>query len=102
MIDLLQRDIGATLEELIAVTGWLPHTTRAALTGLRKRGYAVSIGRFDKKRRSTYRIPLDRIPARCTDAVSERVDRPHVSTETERLGIRERVGWRDGQAAKVR
>ena len=22
-------------------TGWLPHTTRAALTGLRKRGYAV-------------------------------------------------------------
>ena len=26
---------------LVAATGWLPHTTRAALTGLRKRGYAV-------------------------------------------------------------
>jgi site-specific DNA recombinase len=36
---LLQRDCGATLEELIAATDWLPHTTRAALTGLRKRGY---------------------------------------------------------------
>jgi hypothetical protein len=36
----LQRDCGATLEELIAATDWLPHTTRAALTGLRKRGYA--------------------------------------------------------------
>ncbi len=26
----------------MAATGWLPHTTRAALTGLRKRGYAVN------------------------------------------------------------
>jgi hypothetical protein len=25
----------------MAATGWLAHTTRAALTGLRKRGYAV-------------------------------------------------------------
>ena len=31
--------------ELVAATGWLPHTTRAALTGLRKRGYAVGIDR---------------------------------------------------------
>jgi hypothetical protein len=33
VIELIQRDIGATLGELIASTGWLPHTTRAALTG---------------------------------------------------------------------
>ena len=39
---------GATLAELVAATGWLPHTTRAALTGLRKRGYAVGIDRADK------------------------------------------------------
>jgi uncharacterized protein DUF3489 len=51
----LQRDCGATLEELIAATDWLPHTTRAALTGLRKRGYAVTIDRSDKERGSTYR-----------------------------------------------
>ena len=41
VIELLQRGDGATLAELVAATGWLPHTTRAALTGLRKRGYAV-------------------------------------------------------------
>ena len=38
-----------TLDELVASTGWLPHTTRAALTGLRRRGYAVSIDRSDKR-----------------------------------------------------
>ena len=38
VIELLQRDDGATIDELINATGWLPHTTRAALTGLRKRG----------------------------------------------------------------
>ncbi len=47
---------GATLAELVAATGWLPHTTRAALTGLRKRGYAVGIDRADKARGSVYRI----------------------------------------------
>jgi hypothetical protein len=59
VVDLIQRDMGATLDELIASTGWLPHTTRAALTGLRKRGYAVGIDRSDKKRGSTYRIGGD-------------------------------------------
>jgi hypothetical protein len=41
VIALLQRDQGATLDELIAATNWLPHTARAALTGLRKRGYIL-------------------------------------------------------------
>jgi len=56
VIALLQRGDGATLDELVTVTGWLPHTTRAALTGLRKRGYAVGIDRADKTRGSVYRI----------------------------------------------
>jgi hypothetical protein len=38
---LLEREAGASLEELIAATGWLPHSTRAALTGLRKKGHAI-------------------------------------------------------------
>ena len=38
---LLAREQGATLDELIAATGWLPHTTRAALTGLRRKGFAL-------------------------------------------------------------
>ena len=36
VIALLQREQGATLAEMIEATGWLPHTTRAALTGLKK------------------------------------------------------------------
>lgn len=38
VIALLQREQGATLAEMIEATGWLPHTTRAALTGLKKKG----------------------------------------------------------------
>src|SRR6202030_318431 len=41
--------------DLTQATGWLPHTTRAALTGLRKRGYTVireRIGAGD----SVYRV----------------------------------------------
>ncbi len=48
VIDLLQRSEGATILSLIESTGWLPHTTRAALTGLRKRGYAIARERIDK------------------------------------------------------
>ncbi len=56
VIALLEHDHGATIAELIAATGWLAHTTRAALTGLRKRGYAVVIDRSDDKRGSFYRV----------------------------------------------
>jgi hypothetical protein len=65
VIELLQRADGATIIDLTHATGWLPHTTRAALTGLRKRGYAVireRIGAGD----SVYRI---------SDAHSYRGDR---------------------------
>jgi hypothetical protein len=55
VIDLLARKRGAGIEELASVVGWLPHTTRAALTGLRKRGYAIERERFDKGG-SVYRI----------------------------------------------
>ena len=41
VIELLRRADGATIVDLTQASGWLPHTTRAALTGLRKRGYAV-------------------------------------------------------------
>src|SRR5258708_18842545 len=55
VIEHLQRVDGATIVDLSETMGWLPHTTRAALTGLRKRGYAVireRIGAGD----SVYRI----------------------------------------------
>jgi hypothetical protein len=60
VVELLQRDCGATLDELIAATDWLPHTTRAAITGLRKRGCAVTLDRSDKERGSTYRARSDK------------------------------------------
>lgn len=47
VIALLQREGGASLEDMIAATGWLPHTTRAMLTGLRKKGYALDKQKVD-------------------------------------------------------
>ena len=46
VLGMLRRESGATLDELTSATSWLPHTTRAALTGLRKKGHAI-----DKRKR---------------------------------------------------
>ena len=54
VIALLQRKQGATLGEMIEATCWLPHTTRAALTGLKKKGHTIA---RDKRGETTcYRI----------------------------------------------
>jgi hypothetical protein len=58
-IEMLRATEGATISELARAMGWLPHTTYAVLTGLRKRGYALTLDRSDAKRGSTYRIVLD-------------------------------------------
>ena len=55
VVEMLSKDDGASLDALIKATGWLPHTTRAALTGLRKRGYGVERVRNESKG-SLYRI----------------------------------------------
>lgn len=47
VIALLQRSEGATLAEMVKATGWLPHTTRAALTGLKKKGHVIAKGKRD-------------------------------------------------------
>jgi DNA-binding MarR family transcriptional regulator len=47
LLDLISREGGASLQELASATGWLPHTTRAAITGLRKRGHDVKRQRVD-------------------------------------------------------
>jgi hypothetical protein len=87
VIDLLQRSEGATLPNLIEATGWLPHTTRAALTGLRKRGYAVARERIDKGD-SIYRIGGPAIDA------GERVV---VETKT----TRDRGRWQKAKASQA-
>jgi hypothetical protein len=40
-VDMLTARGGTTIAALVEATGWLPHTTRAVLTGLRKRGYRI-------------------------------------------------------------
>jgi hypothetical protein len=55
VLALLQRGEGATLEALVRATGWLPHTTRAALSGLRKRGFKIVADRSEEQRASVYR-----------------------------------------------
>tara|TARA_B100001057_G_C22219423_1_gene707696 strand:- start:211 stop:519 length:309 start_codon:yes stop_codon:yes gene_type:complete len=42
VIALLERKEGATLEEMTEATGWQKHTTRAAMTGLRKKGHEIT------------------------------------------------------------
>jgi len=55
VLHLLRREQGATLEDLIAATGWLAHTTRAALTRLRQRGYALTRSKGEDGR-TIYRV----------------------------------------------
>lgn len=43
VIDAIARPTGASLDELVALSGWLPHTTRAAVTRLRQRGHDVTL-----------------------------------------------------------
>lgn len=41
LLALLSRDEGATLTEIVDATAWQPHSARAALTGLRKKGHQI-------------------------------------------------------------
>jgi len=52
---LVRRTEGAAITELMAATGWQEHSVRAALTGLRKAGHAISRERDDGGA-SRYRI----------------------------------------------
>ena len=57
LVALLTRPGGATLDDLIAATGWLSHTTRAALTGLRKKGHVIARDKVDGVSRYTITSP---------------------------------------------
>lgn len=54
LLDLLHRPEGATIAQIMAATGWLPHSARAALSGLRKKGHVVVKDAGDAG--TTYRI----------------------------------------------
>ena len=42
LIQMLTRKAGADVATISEKLGWLPHTTRAALTGLRKAGFEIT------------------------------------------------------------
>mgnify|MGYP001101399897 CR=1 FL=1 len=56
LISLLGKDRGADVGSLSKRLGWLPHTTRAALSGLRKSGYVITSGKSGNGKLRRYRI----------------------------------------------
>jgi len=54
VISLLGRKEGATLDDLVKATGWQQHSTRAALTGLKKKGHVIEKSKRDDA--TCYRI----------------------------------------------
>jgi hypothetical protein len=57
LIAMLQRSDGATVDEIVAATLWLPHTARGAISGVLKKkpGFVVTTGRIEG-RATVYRI----------------------------------------------
>ena len=54
VLALLELEQGAALDDLVAATGWQPHTARAVLSGLKKNGHAIQREKVDGV--SRYRI----------------------------------------------
>ncbi len=84
LVELLSRPEGASLDDLVGATGWLPHTTRAALTGIRRRGYEIE------------RNTTDDGPSRYRVAAPE----PATATKRRRSGPRRGRAKRAAQASQ--
>lgn len=56
LIQTLSRKAGADATTISEHFGWLPHTTRAALSGLRNSGYEVACEKLGNGKPSRYRI----------------------------------------------
>jgi len=56
LIQMLSRKTGADIVTISDKFGWLPHTTRAALTGLRKSGYKLDAEKPGSGKPLRYRI----------------------------------------------
>ena len=54
LANMLRRKDGATIAQIMKVFGWQPHTARAAISGLKKRGERVESAIENSKR--VYRI----------------------------------------------
>jgi hypothetical protein len=58
MIEMLRAEAGATIDEIVAATGWQPHTVRGAFAGALKKklGLEVTSEKIDGRGR-VYRLP---------------------------------------------
>ena len=58
LIDMLKRDEGASIGQIVEATGWQPHTVRGTISGALKKklGLAVTSTRSETGER-VYRIP---------------------------------------------
>lgn len=54
MLEMLTREDGTPVSAIIEATGWLPHTIRAAITGLRKKGHDIE--RIKRDDATCYRL----------------------------------------------
>lgn len=66
LLEMLHRDKGADIDEMVQVTGWQQHSIRAVLTGFRKRGIEVTRTK-EGNGVSVYHAP---VPATATKAAS--------------------------------
>lgn len=58
VINLMLRNSGASLDDFIAATNWLPHSTRAVLSRLRRSGYDIQRSREEGVTRYRLTTPL--------------------------------------------
>ena len=56
LIRLLSTRVGADITTISRAFGWQPHTTRAAIAGLKKAGYDVTSEKPDPEKPTRYRI----------------------------------------------
>jgi len=62
-IQMLNRKAGADVATISEKLGWLPHTTRAALSGLRKSGFELTSEKPGNGKPSCYRITANPVDA---------------------------------------
>lgn len=57
VLQAISAEAGATLSEITTLTNWLPHTTRAAVTGLRRRGFPIHLVEHDGRKAYQRKVP---------------------------------------------
>lgn len=63
LIKMLSARAGADIATISGKLGWQTHTTRAAITGLRKAGYEITVEKTEGGKPTRYRIIAEPPPA---------------------------------------